>query len=515
MAEVLNSTSAYFNWGFKINSNFARNHGFGFVGLAESSSSSSWLGTGKQRIPETSLLCKMIEQKNSHVVGLTENYCQEILSPWGCFSDHDSEDRNHFDTCSRVASKTVDETVDDEIYYLEERDEEILSNRILKLSRSNKVRSALALYRSMEFSGLLPNPHASNSLLSCLLRNRRLDDALKIFEFMKSSEIITGHTYSLILKAVAKVWSRDAALRLFEEAERDERSKKYMDVIVYNTMIAIFAKVNNWDQALKMWRSLRDNGHVGTVVTYRILICTFARCDQNELALDAYHEMIQNGLTPGDDTMQAIIGACSKEGKWDMALNVFHSMLDSELKPSLIACNALINSLGKAAKVEFAFKVYNLMNSLDYEPDAFTWNALLGALNRANRHADALRLFESIRKEHGSVLNLHIYNTCLMSCQRLGLWERAMQLLWQMEASDFPISVTSYNLVIGACEAARKPKVALRVYEHMVQEKQSPDVFTLLSLVRGCVWGSLWNEVEEILNVCIRVFFAFLFGLEP
>ncbi|KAL6498548.1 hypothetical protein OROHE_026489 [Orobanche hederae] len=431
-----------------------------------------------------------------------ENYPQKILPPWGDFSDQELEDQNHLDDRPRIPTKTVDKT-DGEMYYLEERNEEILSKRILRLSRSNKVRSALALYRSMVFSNLLPDSHACNSLIACLLRNGRLVDALKVFDLMKSSEIITGHTYSLILKAVASVQSRDAALRILEEAERDERTKKYIDVVVYNTMIAIYGKVNDWVQAERVWRNLQENGHVGTAVTYRLLICTFVRCGQNELALDAYHEMIQNRLSPHYDAMQAIIGACTREGKWDMALNVFQRMLDSEIKPSLITCNALINSLGKAARVELAFEVYGLMKSLGHSPDAYTWKALIGALNRADRHADALCLIENIKKEHRKVLNSHIYDTCLMSFQKLGLWERAIEMLWEMEVSGFPISVASYNLVIGACEVARKPEVALQVYEHMVRQKQSPDVFIRLSLIRGCVWGSLWDEVEKILEVCL------------
>ncbi|PIN10013.1 hypothetical protein CDL12_17404 [Handroanthus impetiginosus] len=506
------SCSSYFNWGLEMKMNSAKNHG-------------TWVGTRKERIPDTFSVHKSIEIKNSCVIkpnkvaslefksvceegetkilegkeGFSENCPQQILPPWGSLPDQDLEVENPLDNPSRISGKTIDE-IEDEIYYLEEKDEEILSKRILKLSRSNKVRSALSLYKSMQFSGLLPNSHACNSLLSCLLRNRRLDDALKVFEFMKSSEIITGHSYSLILKAVANIRSGDAALSMFEEAEGDEKTKKYMDAIVYNTMIAIFGKEDNWVQAERTWRRLRENGRVGTEVTYRLLVCVFVRCGQNELALDAYHEMDQNGLTPNDDVMEAIIGACAREGKWDMALNVLESMLNSDLKPSLTACNALINSLGKAAKVDLAFKVYGVVKSLGHTPDSYTWNALLGALNRAKKHTDALRLFESIRKDNGSILNVHLYNTCLLSCQRLGLWDRAMQLLWQMENSGINVSVTSYNLVIGACEVARKPKVALQVYDHMVQQKQSPDIFTLSSLIRSCIWGSLWNQVEDILN---------------
>lgn len=495
--------SAYLNWGLKIDMNCDQSHSLEVVAVADNSSSR----TPKQRVRKSFMLCGFTSKAASldfesvceEKEVLDENGSQNILPPWGGVADQELDGRDHLNAHPKPL-EAIDESKD-EIYYLEERDEEVLSKRILKLSRVNKVRSALALYRSMVASGLLPNSHACNSLLSCLIRSRRLDDALRVYAFMRSSDTVTGHTYSLVLKAVADGSSREAALRLFEEAESDSKAKKHMDAVVYNTMIAMFGRVDDWVQAKRMWMSLRDNGLVGTAVTYRMLVCIFVRCGQNELALDAYHEMARNGLSPGDDAMQAVIGACAREGKWDTALDVLQSMMNDDLKPSLITCNALINTLGKAAKVELAFRVYDLLKSLGYAPDAYTWNGLLCALNRANRHSDALRLFESIRREHKSVLNLHIYNTCLMSCQRLGLWDRAMQLLWEMEGSGFPVSVTSYNLVIGACEAARKPKVAFQVYKHMVQQKQTtPDVFTLLSLIRSCIWGSLWKDLEEILN---------------
>lgn len=326
-----------------------------------------------------------------------------------------------------------------------------------------------------------------------------LDDALRVFESMKANESTTGHSYSLVLKAIANIQGYDSALKMFSKLEVECKVKKDFDVIAYTTMISICGKVNNWAQTERIWRSMKENGLVGTIVTYHLLVSVFVRCGQNELAIDAYSEMIQNGLKPGEDAMKAIIGACAKEGKWDLALSVFQSMLNVGLKPNLIACNALINSIGKSGKVKLAFRVYDVMKSLGHTPDVYTWNALLGALYRANRHADALHLFESIR-EQSSQVNLHLYNTALMSCQKLGLWNRALQLLWQMEASGLSVSSASYNLVIGACEVARKPEIALRVYEHMVQQQCTPDTFTHLSLIRSCTWGSLWAEVEEILN---------------
>ncbi|KAE8659491.1 Pentatricopeptide repeat-containing protein [Hibiscus syriacus] len=440
--------------------------------------------------------------------GLIENEKEEFeldslcrnLPPWGNLvvdrnSDFATESIDRPSTCSNVK----DPVQDAKVHFLEERNEKELSRRILMLSRSNKVRSAMELCKSMEFSGLKPDAHACNSLLSCLLRNGMLDDALRTFEFMKNNEIITGHTYSLMLKAIADSQGCDATLDMFAELEGDSKKGKSFDVIVYNTALSICGKSNNWVEAERLWRRIQENCYIGTQVTYSLLVSIFVRCNQCELALDAYSEMIRNGVESRDDTMHAVINACAKEGKWDLALSIFRKMLNDGWKPNAVACNALINSLGKAGEIKLAFKIYDIMTFLGHKPDDFTWNSLLGALYRANQHADALHLFERIRQQN-SPANLHLYNTALMCCQKLGSWDKALQLLWQLEASGLSVSTTSYNLVIGACETARKPKVALQVYDHMIHQKCVPDTFTHLSLIRSCIWGSLWAEVEEILE---------------
>ncbi|ESW11371.1 hypothetical protein PHAVU_008G024300 [Phaseolus vulgaris] len=384
--------------------------------------------------------------------------------------------------------------------FLEEMDESVLSNRIVVLSRTNKIRSAMEYFKSMEISDLSPNIHACNSLVSSLLRNGWYDDCLKVFNFTRAKGITTGHTYSLILKAHAKAHGCDSALIFFRELESECDVEKDFDAIVYNTMISICRNADNWSEIERLWRSMKENGCAGTCVTYRLLINSFVRCDQNDLAFYAYREMVQNGFEPDNNILNAIICLCAKEGKWDDALSVFKTMLKGELKPNLVACNALINSLGRAGELKQAFQIYKTMKSLDLKPDAYTFNALLSSLNKANRHHKALELFEMIERDQTFQFNIHLYNTVLMSCSKLRLWERAVEILWQMEASGLSNLTMSYNLVIRTCELARRSTIALQVYKHMVHQKCSPNVFTYLSVVRCCVRGNLWEDLEEILN---------------
>ncbi|XP_071739113.1 pentatricopeptide repeat-containing protein At3g29290 [Rutidosis leptorrhynchoides] len=387
------------------------------------------------------------------------------------------------------------------LQFLEERDEKNLSWRLLKLSRADKVRSALELYVSMDYLGLRPESHAFNALLSCLLRNRELDDALHVFESMKSYDRTSGHSYNLILQGVAKARGFEAAFEMFEALVTDDDHKKKVDQVLFNMMLTFCRDEKDWIKSERVWRRMRDNDCVGNSTTYRLLVTIFLANCQYGLAIEAYFEMVQYEIEPDTRTMEGGIMAFAKDGRWDYALSVFRGMMKRKENPNIIIFNALIHSLGNNGQVGLAFKVYDCLKSLGHVPTSYTWNALLVALCRDEQYGDALRLFERVQQESRDELGLPLYNTALTACKQIGAWRRALQILWEMENLGLMIPVTSYCRVIGACEVGNEPKVALQVYQRMVHQKQTPDTLTLLSLIRSCIWGSLYDEVHEILKL--------------
>ncbi|XP_076954416.1 pentatricopeptide repeat-containing protein At3g29290-like [Bidens hawaiensis] len=394
-----------------------------------------------------------------------------------------------------------DVVYENRLQFLEERDEKNLSWRLLKLSRSDKVRSALELYASMDFMGLRPESHAFNALLSCLLRNEEFDDALHVFDSMKLSDRISGHSYNLVLQGVAKARGFEAAFELFEELVANDVHTKNLDQVLFNMMLTLCRDNKEWVKSEFVWRTMNNINCVGNAVTYQLLVTTFLACSQYGLAIEAYLEMVQNRVEPDARTMEAVIIAFAKDGRWDFALSVFRGMMKRKENSNIIIFNALIHSLGNNGQVNLAFKVFDCMKSLGHVPTSYTWNALLVALCRAEQYGDALRLFEKVQHESPSALGLHLYNTALTACKRVGAWRRALQILWEMEDLGLSVPVTSYCRLIGACEVGNEPKVALQVYQHMAHQKKSPDTLTLLSLIRSCIWGSLYDEVHEILKL--------------
>jgi pentatricopeptide repeat protein len=391
------------------------------------------------------------------------------------------------------------------LHFLEERDEKTLSKRLLALSQSNKMRSARELYLSMEALNLTPDAHACNSLLSCLLRNGSLPDALEMFDILCTRDMATGHTYTLVLKTIATSNGYDAAITMFNNLERDNSSKGKLDAIVYNTMISVCAKAKDWVETEKLWRKLSKNSIKGTSLTYDLLISTFVQCNCAELAIEAYHESIRFGFESSEATMKAIIATCSQEGHWELAVIVLRKMLDRGIKPNLIAFNSVINCLGKAGHCELAFRVYQTLCSSCLQPDMYTWYALLSALYRSSMYFEVIELFQCIKMEANLELDAHVYNVALLACRKQGMWAQALQLLWEMESRDIEVHVQSYNHVIFACEEAGEVKVSFQVYRHMVQQGCNGDDFTYVSLIRCSISGSLWDEFLEILKVLLSL----------
>lgn len=391
------------------------------------------------------------------------------------------------------------------LHFLEERDEKTLSKRLVALSRSNKKRSAFELYLSMEASNLIPDAYACNSLLSCLLRNSSLPDALGVFDKMSKRDMATAHTYTLVLKAIARNKGSDAAITMFNKLERDESSKGKLDAIVYNTMISVCAKAKDWVETEKLWIKLHKNSIKGTSLTYELLISTFVQCKCTDLALEAYHESIRFGFESSEANMKAVIATCTQEGNWESAVVVLGNMLERGIKPNLIAFNSVINCLGKAEKSELAFRVYQTLCSSGLQPDMYTWYALISALYRSSKYLEVIELFQWVKRKAKVELDSHVYNVALLACRKQGMWAQALQLLWEMESGEIEVPIQSYNHVISTCEKAGEVKVAFQVYQHMVQQGCNGDDFTYMSVIRCSISGSLWNEFLEALKVLLSL----------
>ncbi|GLJ18733.1 hypothetical protein SUGI_0334300 [Cryptomeria japonica] len=379
-----------------------------------------------------------------------------------------------------------------------QKDEARLSRMIVVHSRSNKVASALKVYKRMGESSLHPDLHAYNSLIAALLRKGSIEIALRIFESMKKMIKPSECTYSLLMKAVANSKSCEHALHLLQEMESwDDLTA---DIIVYNTLISACGKARKWNEVNKLWRKLKQGGCKETMVTYRLLVSTFVQCDQVELALEAYQNMVQNGWQANGDILKGLTCVCAKEGKWTLALDFFQKIVDLGLKPNIITYNTLINCLGKAGEVDLAFKIYEHMQAVGHSADVYTAQALLNGLNKTGQFARSLSFFEHMKTSNNFEMDAWIYNVALVSCHRLGLWEKSLQYIWEMEKSGIKPGSSSYNLLIATCEIAGRPKVALQVFEHMLCVDCSPNTFTYLPLIRACGNGLHLRELEQVLN---------------
>ncbi|KAL8167223.1 hypothetical protein V2J09_008722 [Rumex salicifolius] len=69
----------------------------------------------------------------------------------------------------------------------------------------------------------------------------------------KNKRIISGHSYSLVFKAVAKARGSDEAIKMFMDTVRESDHEKDFDVVVYNTIISVCKNtINGLQVAIKI-----------------------------------------------------------------------------------------------------------------------------------------------------------------------------------------------------------------------------------------------------------------------
>jgi len=125
-------------------------------------------------------------------------------------------------------------------------------------------------------------------------------------------------------------------------------------------------------------------------------------------------------------------------------------------------------------------------------------NLAMTACTRAGQSNDALKLFDSFQSQRLVEPNQFIYGAAAAACRAGGHWQRAIELLDQMEAKvteaeghgmgEGSSNVVApneviYTAVIAACGAAKQWVAALEVFERMQRvRKLKPNVVTYASV---------------------------------
>eukprot|EP00891_Asterochloris_glomerata_P006084 jgi/Astpho2/6084/Aster-04031 len=270
------------------------------------------------------------------------------------------------------------------------------------------------------------------------------------------------------------------------------------NIVTYNTLIDVYGKLGQWQEALGVLETLRMEGIQPVTRTCNTLMIACNTSGQWQEALRVYEDMLAAGHVPNTTTYNALITAHSKAGSFNKVLEAFQQMVQQGERSRELMYMHFTRQGGCAALLCTTLE----RPAAHVRPDlpqgcqrsVITYSSLISACEKAGEWRLALQLLEEMRRE-GCNPNVISYNSLITACAQGAQWERAAELFQQMQQQHCMPDVVTYTALIGAYEKGHQWRQALQVFESSSRTRCTPDAILYTTMI-NTLWetGLMWAQ---------------------
>ncbi|PXF44889.1 Pentatricopeptide repeat-containing protein [Gracilariopsis chorda] len=307
--------------------------------------------------------------------------------------------------------------------------------------------------------------HEFNEVVSCLIRQKRLSEALSVVELTEHkplSDLITisksVKTYTILIDLYGKTQNLERAFSIFYGMFRKGVQP---NVITYNAMIAACSRNSEADLANEVFKEMQDNGLKPDKFTYGSLIDLYSKSGNVDQAFELSKEMSLNGVEKDQTIYSALMEGCGRAEQPERAFEVYEEMKRNAIWPNMITFSVLIDMCANAREPERAFHIFAETRHWGYtRPNVVVYTALIDACSKGGWPDKAELVLKNMVRNR--VKPNHItYGALLDGWTRKGDFDRAFEVLNRMESKHRvrPNAI----LVGGLIDACRRHRQCSRV----------------------------------------------------
>ncbi|XP_072956452.1 pentatricopeptide repeat-containing protein At5g39350 [Typha angustifolia] len=368
-----------------------------------------------------------------------------------------------------------------------------------------------------------------NTMIAGYFQNGCAEEALQVFDQMVDTSVEIDHaTVVSVLPVCAHLkdlWRGQLVHKLVDEFDLGGY------VPVQNSLIDMYSKCGSLGEA----RRIFDNAMCERdVVSWTAMIGGYVYHGQGSQALNLSHHMMLLGIRPNAVTMASLLSACASLLSIDQGKSLHGSCIRLRLESDIIVetalidmyakCgstklssmvfekgskrtatwNAIISGYARNEQAECAIEQFKLMQAEAVPPDLATISSLLPAYAEA---AD-LRLVKNVHSylyRMGFLRSMEVTTGLIDVYAKAGNLDTAWVLFHGLPVKDF----VSWSAIISGYGMHGHARVALLLFERMVESGVEPNEVTFTSLLYSCSHAGLVDEglqlFKRMLNVhCLR-----------
>ncbi|KAK6139134.1 hypothetical protein DH2020_027123 [Rehmannia glutinosa] len=340
---------------------------------------------------------------------------------------------------------------------------------IARYSQSGRCKEALDLFLQMRKALVSPNQFTLASVLQACATTGNLELGMQIHcHMLKVGLDLNVFALNALMDVYAKCGKMEASMNLFVGSGNK-------NVVSWNTMTVGYVQLGDADKAFLLFLNMCEAKVQATEVTYSSLLRASACLAALEAGIQI-HTMTIKTLYDGDDAVSnALIDMYAKCGRIKDARVVFDTMSERDV----VSWNSIVSAYSMHGLGAEALKIFEDMRKNNITPNQLTFVAVLSACSNTGSLEQGQSYFTSMQEDYSIEPCMEHY-TCMVSLfGRLGHLDNAVKMIEEVPREP---SVMLWRALLGACVAHNNVELGRFAAEHVLEmEPQDESTYVLLS----------------------------------
>ncbi|KAH6822468.1 origin recognition complex subunit 4 [Perilla frutescens var. hirtella] len=250
-------------------------------------------------------------------------------------------------------------------------------------------------------------------------------------------------------------------------------------IVTYNTMLDVFCRHGDVQEALDLLREMHPNA-----VTYNVLIDGLSKKGEIEKAEELIAEMLNKGLKLSVYSYNSLVSVYCHKGMLAEAIGVQQDMKMRGTLPNVSTYNALMHGYCKQGRVGHARQWIAVMLKKNMELDIISYNTLIYGYCLLGDVSEALFLLAELRKRGLNPTSV-TFNTMIDGLCKIGDLEGARQMMNEMIRHGISPDIFTYTILMNTCYKMGSLSMAKEFYDEMLQEGLEPDCIAYATCIAG------------------------------
>ncbi|CAN6614170.1 pentatricopeptide repeat-containing protein Pet309p, mitochondrial [Trichomonascus vanleenenianus] len=390
------------------------------------------------------------------------------------------------------------------------RSETTLAPAVWKLKVALNVVSPWDLYHTMHYNishkayskalrayNAFPNLHTDihHELMLALYANKKDWQQLQTY-FSNLSDydhLPTLKHYAIVMRAISKIARVDIVDVLFNGLLQDRLKP---DASILNAMIYARYALGDTKSVELFFKSFDKFEVAPTSTSYLILMMAYRDARDMTSALSLIHEMAdKKDLELSQAIISVFISLCSRRRDPNSALSMIDWLMTRGESISLVVYNSLLHCLAESNRIDEAFELYRNIKK-EFTPQIDTVTSILGAAVRLGRMNYIQSLYHDFHK-YQMVPDEKWFSVMIHYYTKHRRMNHALQIFEHMRKSGIRASAYHFTILMDGALSMRRPKLAVKLYQRMQNEKISPTFISHAMYIRAKSYTGDEKDYEE------------------